>query len=540
MAGTNDTGGSGGSVDSFPCPDEPPTLAAGCPIEGQICAYTGAKQGPCSDVGFSDRVAWRCELGRWLEVAHCADREGCPESVPAQGTPCSPTWHGLDCFYSADRCEPRSLAQCAGSGWRWRNDCGQRSLAEGCLLTGTLSQNAELRAEHGSQHVSSPEAAFAGTQMSLALSLSGGSEPDHAIHGALLQTAAPKQHSVFTPDALSLLGRDAITSPRLAFARDRFVLGWGANDGWPVHVNGQPGSFVRSWPLHSSPQTDRLVDADGYGFFSVTMSPQLGAVIYAKPTAIGELTKQAVLMELDGSDIPQPATALVLSDETAGGGMIPPVPNAVARVVTRGEGFAVGATVPATGDFWDDSGVALWLGDELPSSGAPPTARITGAGAPRTFAMVALRDGTVIVAAKYYKDDLSGPPFMLYRLRPDGTVLELPPPPDHGQLSDSSPRLVALDDGFAMAWLSYPAESPGPVSVLRVAVRAADGQPAPHFADYERTVVGMWPSNDFDLFGAPVDSTLHLLWATFAEQTGPSSLDRIFHQRLICEPSLMD
>src|SRR5262245_12074999 len=73
-SGASGTSSSGGGVPASDCPaPEMPSLASECVAPGQVCAYHRAKMGPCSDTSLADIVAWRCEDGRWLEIARCVD-----------------------------------------------------------------------------------------------------------------------------------------------------------------------------------------------------------------------------------------------------------------------------------------------------------------------------------------------------------------------------------------------------------------------------------------------------------------------------------
>jgi hypothetical protein len=150
--------------------------------------------------------------------------------------------------------------------------------------------------------------------------------------------------------------------------------------------------------------------------------------------------------------------------------------------------------------------------------------------------MVALRDGSVVIASHHLSSSELGPPFLLHRVLEDGTVLELPPAPDHGEPSGARPTLARIDDGFAMAWLTGLQGAPQMTTVLRVAVRSEDGQSPTLHQDYEQQIPDMcyWGALHW-LAASETDRTLHIVW----ESPGhPDDLfmggRRIFHQRLIC------
>lgn len=513
------------------CPQVPPSLGAGCTVAGQVCAYSLGKTGPCDDVGTDDRVAWRCEPSGWLEIARCVERAACPVKRPANGDPCSEAALGLDCFYSSsDTCERDSIVQCDGFRWWHVNACPNRDIPDGFALVPSLPGPDLTAVAHGEQQVSMPSLALAGTQMLMTYDVSAGYLQDHGIHGHLVQTAAPVQASAYYPSSVDLLGQDAVSNPIVAYAGGRFLLSWSANDGWPAHTNGVPGTYVRTIPLHDPPHSSPLVDEGGGAPTGLVMQPGGGRVAYRYEVP-GTGKYAAAVVVLSESGEPAPLTKETLADETVSEWFAPPVPRAFVRIAPWEQGFAYLYPVIASGDLWDDSGFAVALRATAASTEDPVVARVT-VGMPRRASIATLRDGSVVVAyAKVGTDPDLPPLFRLVRVRPDTSWEELadPPQPAAEEVLGAGPVIAAFEDGFAVGWTSVPIESPSAMAWPRVMART--GEALENEAMWAGDAVqGMTPSDSIALVSGGVDRTLHMAWTRSSQ-----ALSTIERQRLVVQ-----
>jgi len=512
------------------CPAAPPDLGADCGVPGQVCAYATGKVGPCDDVGLDDRVAWRCEDGAWLEIARCVDWGDCPGDPPAAGDPCLIATTGLDCFYSSDDvCAASSIAQCDGVRWQHVNACPARSVPSGFVLISSGPAGELTAVTHPEQQLAYPAMALAGTQMLMTYSLSAGYLPDHGIYGHLVQTAAPKQASLFTPTPSELLGIDAISNPRVTNLAGRFMMAWAANDGWPVHTDGVPGTYVRTVPLHEPPYSSPLVDEAGSAPTSLAMQPDGGRIAYRFPAPSDPSRYAAAVVVLSDSGEPAPLTKVTLADETVSEWFAPPVPNAFVRVEPWREGFVYAYPATASGDLWDDSGLIFSFFSTVDYVEEPQTVRVT-VGMPRRANIATLADGSVVAA--YVSEVEYGPLFRLVRVWADGSWEELLDPPQPGveETLGSGPVVAPFEDGFAVAWTSMPIESPSAMGWPRVLVRT--GAELSNEVMWGGDVVqGLTPSDAIALAYGRVDRTLHLAWSR--DTTGLATLDR---QRLVLRP----
>jgi hypothetical protein len=511
---------------------------APCATPGQLCTYHRGKQGPCDDVGTDDLVAWKCERGEWLEIARCVDQTGCPQAPPQDGASCAASSIGLDCFYSSEAFAPSSIAQCEGLHWRHVNALDGHSLSELCWLEPTLSQDKTRAAHAADQNVGAPALALAGTQMLLAYDVSGGSSMHHAVHAHLVQTAVPWMAADHASAMSEALGRDCISTPHLGQARARFVLGWGANDGWPETTANQPGVFVRPVPLHQPPGADALVDPGAVAVTALSTSPNGGWIGMRSEIPGNETKHRASVMALDANGMPVAGSAHVVADESASAGMVVPVRVATVAIARRGDqGFVMAAPAPATGDFWDDSGVLVWFFSSWEPAFAPTSMVRVVVGAPERVAVAALRDGTAVVI--YATPDGASPQGAglprSVRVWPDGKQAKLPDlqlPSDGYTELRAGPRVVAFDDGFAAVFTRYPYESPGPVpDKLMVAV--GDGSNWGGTGRTWETKLGAAsPSRGLAIGASEVDRTLHLAWELPSSGGIGAGIHR---QRLVCQ-----
>ncbi len=516
------------------CADLPPVLNEACAVPGHVCAYALGKQGPCDDVGTADRVGWRCEPSGWLEIARCVEWGACPPTPPADGDACDESVLGLDCYYSSDEgCERGSIAQCDGMRWWHVNACPDRDVPDGFVLVSSLTEPDLTAVAHAEQQVTQPSLAVAGTQLLMAYYVSAGYLQDHGIHGHVVQTSAPVQTAPYYTTSTDLLGHDAVSNPRVTYAEGRFILSWGANDGWPVHTNGVPGLYVRTVPLHDPPYSSPLVDEGGGAPTGLVMQPEGGRVAY-RYSVVGTGKYAAAVVVLDSKGAPAPLTKVTLADETVSTGFALPVPVAFVRIAPWEKGFAYLFPVTASGDVWDDSGLMVQFHDSAKNpTEDPPVVRLT-VGMPRRAGIATLRDGSVVVAYAKVDTEPEGPPlFRLLRVRPTGEWDPLPDPPQPalGEDLGAGPVIVPFEDGFGVGWTSIPAESPGPVAWPRVMVRTGEA------LDHEEmwvgdAVQGMQPSDAIALAYGRVDRTLHVAWTR--SSTGLSTIER---QRLIVRPN---
>ncbi len=513
------------------CPEEPPSLGNGCAVPGQVCAYATGEKGPCDDAGQNDRVAWRCQDGGWLEIARCVKWSACPGDPPAIGDPCDGDTTGLDCFYSADDvCAPSSIAQCDGVQWQHVNACPHRSVPGAFSLVHTEPSVDLTAVTHPQQQVSYPAVALAGTQMLMTYSVSAGMLPDHGTYGHFLQTAVPSQASPYSPSDDDLWGADSVSNPCVTRSGGRFLLAWAANDGWPVHTGGVPGTYVRTVPLHEPPHSSLLVEESGSAPTAIVMQPGGGRMAYRHASEEDPSKHAASVVVLSDTGEPAPMTKETLADETSSHGFVLPVPRAFVRMERWQDGFVYAYPVTATGDAWDDSGIMVEFHESANPNGEPVKVRLT-VGMPRRASVATLRDGSVVVAHRRAGDDL-GPPFRLARAWADGTWEELTDPPQTGvdETLGSGPVIVPFEDGFAVAWTSMPFEAPTAEGWPRAFVRVGGD------LSYEQwwsssAVMGLGPSDLIALSYGVVDRSLHLAWS---RNTG--GLSTIERQRLVVLP----
>ena len=333
------------AADNGECPQLPPTAASACGTNGQVCAYFTGKMGPCDDVGTDDRVAYLCQENAWLEIARCVEWGSCPDEPPKDGEPC--TSNGLDCFYSTGGCDAKGIVQCAGPIWRHVNACATRNV-HGCMGWTPVLAAEESFGETSTLDLNSPRISLAGTQLLTVWTVGGGDGSEHSIRGVLSQTAAPSQAGSWKGSIL--VGRDAISNPAVAFSRDRFMVAWGANDGWPNGTSGQSGLFVRTVPLYGD-TPDLLVSAQGLAPTGVALGPSGGWVGWVAPSPYDPNKYAALLAPLDQAFSPLASDAVTVADEGLEEWFAPPIPNATVRPVRLPDGaFAIAYPAPASGD----------------------------------------------------------------------------------------------------------------------------------------------------------------------------------------------
>lgn len=507
------------------CPAKMPSLASECPIEGQICAYKTGKTGPCDDNGTHDQTPWRCEDGRWLEIGRCLEWGECPAEPPADGTPCSTP--GLDCFYSRDNCAAESLIQCGGPIWQHVNACKPRSVHECIGLVQAYEVDAVLAPELG-KDLSMPVVALAGTQALVAFLRGGGDTPDHDIYATLLQTAVPSMAQTFNAAGFKV-GRDAISNPVVAFGRNRFVVAWGANDGWPTGTSGVPGLFARRMMLDEQPGEDVLIDPAGIAPSGLALDLEDGWLGYRIQAPSNDSKYAAIALALGTSEAPDPGTKQIVADETKSEWFAPPVPNALARVAGYAGGFQVAFPAIASGDAWDDSGIIVqfytgWLH-------TPAASVRASVGLPDRLSLAALRDGSAIVAFTRPGEgsDPAAPPFHLVHVQQENKYEQLPDPNPDGALLAFGPRIVAAEEGFALVWTTTDPNAPNPSATLHLQLVGPDGS---YGSGITRSLAPLSADGRIDVAYGRTDRSLHVVWSP--ESGMDPQPDRVLYQRWVC------
>ncbi len=520
-------GSSPDAIAELACPVQPPALAAPCSIDGQVCSYSTGKTGPCDDVGTDDRQAFRCEGGAWLEIARCVEWGACPSEAPQDGAACATL--GLDCFYSTDGCQPSGIVQCSGPVWRHVNACAPRTMNSCFGWNAVLPEPESYGTDSAGAHdISYPAIALAGTQALATWHFGGGDESEHSIRGVVAQTAAPSMAGTWSTQS-TLLGRDAVTNPRVSFFRDRFVLAWGANDGWPIHTDGQPGTFVRSLPLNGELGPDLLIDPWGQAPTGVALGPVSGWVGWRAQSPTDATKYAASVARLDSSYAPVAGSAIVVADEGLQEWFAPPIPNATVRPLPlAGGGFALVFPAPASGDLWDDSGIVVNYYD--PGATQPYAFARAAVGLPNRVAAAPLADHSVLVA--YTLADGYAPDNALLRLAVVHEDTTWDPVTAIYQSDETlawGPKLVPMDDGVLLAWSTAPKESPGYVVTLHIWSFDPDGAQG---SSVDVELPGMPPSETFDVAYAEVDRSLHAVWSPVWGVE--DKVDRVLHQRWVC------
>jgi hypothetical protein len=507
------------------CPTTPPQLAAGCGWLGQVCPYTTTG---CYKV-------FRCDESRWLEIVGCLKTtQGCPDQAPASRSACGSAVKGQNCYYATtgNACEASSIVQCDGALWRHVNGCATRdqgSIQETCPLQTTF--DAEVVFEKPGKQVEYPAIAVAGTQVMVAVDVSAGKDNSRGIYLHRLDSSRPQdEQKLIQPPEAMLLGRDPSSNPSLAFARDRFLLAWVADDGWPQATDHQPGAFVRSIPLDGAPSKEILVDATASTISSLELFFAGGSLAY-RHVSPHVAAKSAVSLVTLGSELaPVASSRELLADEGAPLEWFQaPIPLAFARVARRGAGYVVASPVAAAGDFVDDSGVQVCFHD--PTASAAPCTRLT-IGYPERMSVVAIGDGSVVLAYAGVGWTTNPPavgPFRIKRVLGDGTTSDV----SNIIVSDgtlaSGPHLVPFDRGFAVAWttVNEPGKKGGTLHVRRFQQTAGSFS---HPSELKRTLPELSSSDRLAIAFAHTDRSLHLAWSV----NGADGLSRVYRQRLIC------
>jgi len=503
------------------CPAAEPALAAACPVGGQVCPY---QRGSCLTV-------YRCEDGHWLEIVGCSHAAGCPKAPPAEGSACPASLLGLDCFYPGEPCSESSIVQCDGAVWRAVNGCPGRTSQIHCTLREVLDPGEQLAFELSGKQLDHPALALAGTQLLVAFRASAGVDGSHAVYARRLETARPEPVPVVTPAASDRVGRDAVSGPALGFVRDRFTLAWAANDGWPGATNHQPGTFVRGLPLGALPLADVLVDAAGSGVSALAVRPGAGWLASRFPVTGKSSSGYAVaLTGLGPANEAIASSRTVVADEAA---ELPwfatPVPVAMARVVPWRAGFAAAVPVPASGDFSDDSGIALHLiADTAPRFEPSSTVRLD-VGFPTRLSIAALEDDSVVVA---YRGQWDGAPpggaqFRMERVAADGTRTKVSTIQTYvGDPLGAGPVVVPFDrQGYVVGWTTV--ASGASSGTLHLQIYSAKNTRGNH---YTQVVPGLRPTGQLALAYAETDRSLHVAFSA-QDTTGWS---RVYRNRLIC------
>lgn len=98
--------GTDGGNSAF-CPSSPPGSGAPCSAETTTCNYAGGGAPGCYCCGGGGGRTFVCSNGHWAEEATAAPGTGvgCPATVPADGTSCSPGCGGalLTCSFDCAR-----------------------------------------------------------------------------------------------------------------------------------------------------------------------------------------------------------------------------------------------------------------------------------------------------------------------------------------------------------------------------------------------------------------------------------------------------
>jgi hypothetical protein len=504
------------------CPTDLPRNGSACPIVGAMCTYVRAKFGPCSDSGSNDQLAYRCDDTGWLEIARCVDATRCPKDPPRPGDAC--TTEGLDCFYDAPTsCPANAIMQCAEGRFVAVNRCAKGVRDDGPLIA-TLKDDRRLVIDGGSFPVGSLGAAIAGTQLMIGALVRPA--PHQAGHRFLVQTAVPTMPMRFSPGSESFFMGEVVAAPRLAFFRDRFLFAYPVSD----EADAIPGVMTQTVPLEGTKGTGTLVDGMGNEVGDVAIGNGEGAFV-AFRALIGDAStahaSYSLALDLDGKPRGERTS---LADESKHSPFGVPVPHAFAHVSRWKGGYVFVAPTPATGDLWDDSGVGVWFAP-LSATKLDEKPKTIVAIGNQDVSIVALSDGSAVIAYPNDPRDTARASFHLVRVMPDGSQIKLPPETSERVDSPVVPALAAHEDGFAMAWIAALA-SPADGTIMHVSVRTADGL-GPSSSVLRWPVDAADPKSRPELVYAPVDGTLHVLWT----EGSPS---RVYRERITIPPFGLD
>jgi hypothetical protein len=216
-----------------------------------------------------------------------------------------------------------------------------------------------------------------------------------------------------------------------------------------------------------------------------------------------------------------------LASERAPGPGIEPLHHAWAAVSKWGDGFALVASVGASGDLFDDSGILAWFVSDPSATSLPKPVRMN-LGQSNGGDVVGLSDGSIVVA---YMPETSPPraPYALVKVTPDGTVKALPAADLGVAIMPSPPRLAPFEAGFVLVYSAQTATAPDYVPGFLTI--------KPHDAAGEEIVSGVIEDaidlrNDDPIAVAfsAADRALHVAWST----TEPDGRVRVMHQRFVC------
>lgn len=505
------------------CPKDPPLTGSACGEVGAVCTYRRGKIGPCSDASASDQVVSRCEKDGWLEIARCIDPTACPPVMPTEGQSCAPL--GLDCFYSAPTCATGAIFQCESSHWHATNDCGARAKETACVLTPTLDGDARVLLDTKGTVADRATLGAAGTQVMAAYTLTpmlGGTE---SVAASVFQTAVPT-----TPTTLPFTGSGPFVGdsmPALDFVHDRFSLAYGARS--TARVGAYFHSFVLdsgTWSPPGGLPTTPTLEVD---VASVVAGGALHGWMVTR-SALGDAKSGIGTLAVVFTD-GRPRDTLALADERPTGRPdIPPLEHAWAKVARWKDGFVLAASVPASGDLFDDTGINVWFVADPSAITLEKHVRLA-VGQTTGGDVVALADGTVVVGYQPSPSTLPRYPYELVSVQLDGTTKELPKI-DVGVAESPGPlSLVPFDAGFVAAFSAVrpalPDYVPGFVTVsMRDATGAMIVSPILEDAPDLRTGVPLGVA-----FSA-ADRALHVAWTRAPE--GPSASMQIVRQRFVC------
>jgi hypothetical protein len=226
----------------------------------------------------------------------------------------------------------------------------------------------------------------------------------------------------------------------------------------------------------------------------------------------------------------QTVSRTVIADEAA---ELPwfatPVPVALARIAPREHGFVVAAPVPATGDVWDDSGVAIhWLADAEPRFEPTSTVRMA-VSLPTRLSIAVLEDDSVVVAYRGQWDGAppSTPLFRMERVTADGTRTKVSTIQTcGGDPLGAGPIVVPFDRGYAVGWTTVA----GGAASGTLHVQLYKGTHNTRKMHLEQTISGLRTSDRLALAYAETDRSLHVAFS-LQDSNGWS---RIHRTRLIC------
>ncbi len=507
---------------SVECPKDPPSTASACAIVGAVCTYRRGKVGPCSDASASDQVVVRCEREGWLEIARCIDPTACPPVMPTEGQSCSA--QGLDCFYSATTCAKESIFQCESSHWHAVNDCGARATEVACVPTATLVGDARLLLDTSGTIADRTSLATAGTQLLAAYTLTpmlGGSE---SVGASVVQSAVPSMAKTVGFVGSGTFFGDSMSA--VDFAGNRFLLGWGSRE--PGHI----GAFATSTPLEGSkwaePSGLPTKPTEEIDIAGVMREGVLYTWLVTR-SALGDGKSGVGTLAMSLADR-TPRDTLDLADERPHGSEAA-LEHAWARVTRWGDGIVIAASVPASGDLWDDTGINVFFIADPRDTTLSKHVRLP-VGQTLDGDVTALADGMVIVGYRPSHPTESRYPYRLVSVLPDGTHEELPAI-DVGVATSPGPlSLVPFEKGFASVFSAIRGTSPDFIpGFLTISVRDAKGamivSPILEEAPDLRTGVPLGVA-----FSA-ADRALHVAWTRRRGGT-TSSTAQVLRQRFVC------